>query len=218
MVIVSRLATSDMNKWTVKILGLATRLARTKSAPALCPNRHPAVAKVPPDPALEEMAERDGPAKLMSPPVAAASGSVASGDSAFSLPGLSQSSAYTPSSSELSTAHSIPGADATAGSGSGLAPMLKQLRRRSELRKMLVQEYEEKQEVAKFRRLKKEYRSSILFQGETLAWLKRHAPRRYKRQKQKADRRHDAKSWFDSLDFDGSGEISANELKQPLKL
>jgi hypothetical protein len=64
--------------------------------------------------------------------------------------------------------------------------------------------------------VKKALRDRTLYDNKTISWLKRRAPRRARLQLQERDRRKESRLWFESLDFDGSGEISVAELKKPL--
>lgn len=64
--------------------------------------------------------------------------------------------------------------------------------------------------------VKKSLRNKTLHDSRTNNWLKKRAPRRAVVQMRAEQRRSEAKLWFESLDFDGSGEISVAELKKPL--
>ena len=64
--------------------------------------------------------------------------------------------------------------------------------------------------------VKKSLRDRLLYDNKTINWLKKRAPRRARVQLRERDNREKARLWFESLDFDGSGEISVAELKKPL--
>ena len=51
---------------------------------------------------------------------------------------------------------------------------------------------------------------------QTSDWLKVHKATQYQRVKDNAEMKKELKSWFDFLDKDGSGEITVEELEDPL--
>eukprot|EP01029_Cantina_marsupialis_P025561 TRINITY_DN6773_c0_g2_i1.p1 TRINITY_DN6773_c0_g2~~TRINITY_DN6773_c0_g2_i1.p1 ORF type:complete len:521 (+),score=114.11 TRINITY_DN6773_c0_g2_i1:124-1563(+) len=56
----------------------------------------------------------------------------------------------------------------------------------------------------------------VVHSQQFMTWLKKHNPRQYRKETKKLEQLNDIRKWFNFIDADGSGEISVDELLDPL--
>ena len=80
----------------------------------------------------------------------------------------------------------------------------------------MLREYEETEEKDAERRRSRRKQARNRRSEQTSDWLKVRKATQYQRVKDNAEMKKELKSWFDFLDKDGSGEITVEELEDPL--